>query len=163
MLDAKGGCGRDAAAVACVHRAATVCRFVGGATRAENCSSAGVTSGRSGHGCFSFPHVETLWCGVRPLNTIHGRGTIVAMLLLLLLSMLIGWLIGGPDRESLRVLATSTGMRSVIVVLYVAPHCFPGTNVDMIPIVYLSLMVPTNLLFLLAFTGWHKLRPAAEA
>ena len=38
------------------------------------------------------------------------------MLLLLLLSMLIGWLIGGPDRESRRVLATSTGMRSVIVV-----------------------------------------------
>jgi len=40
-----------------VHRASTVCRFVGGATRAENCSSAGVTSGRSGHGCFSLSHV----------------------------------------------------------------------------------------------------------
>ena len=51
------------------------------------------------------------------------------MFLLLLLSMLIGWLIGGPDRESRRVLATSTGMRSVIVVLYVARYCFPGTNV----------------------------------
>jgi hypothetical protein len=84
------------------------------------------------------------------LNTIRGRGTILAMLLLLLLSMLIGWLIGGPDRESRRVLATSTGMRSVIVV-------------HVIPIVYLSLMVPTNLLFHLAFTGWYKLRPAAEA
>jgi len=45
------------------------------------------------------------------------------------------------------------GMRSVIVVLYVARYCFPGTNVDMIPIVYLSLMVLTNLLFHLAFTG----------
>ena len=88
---------------------------------------------------------------------------LLAMLLLLLLSMLIGWLIGGPDRESRRVLATSTGMRSVIVVLYVARYCFPGTNVYMIPIVYLSLMVPTNLLFHLAFTGWYKLRPAAEA
>ena len=54
--------------------------------------------------------------------------------------MLIGWLIGGPDRESRRVIATSTGMRSVIVVLYVARHCFPGTNVYMIPLVYLSLM-----------------------
>ena len=54
--------------------------------------------------------------------------------------MLIGWLIGGPDRESRRVIATSTGMRSVIVVLYVARYCFPGTNVYMIPLVYLSLM-----------------------
>jgi hypothetical protein len=62
------------------------------------------------------------------------------MLLLLLLSMLIGWLIDGPDRESRRVIATSTGMRSVIVVLYVARYCFPGTNVYMIPLVYLSLM-----------------------
>ena len=31
----------------------------------------------------------------------------------------------------------------------------------MIPIAYLSLMVPTNLLFHLAFVGWHKLRPTA--
>jgi hypothetical protein len=84
------------------------------------------------------------------------------MLLLLLLSMLIGWLIGGPDRESRWVLAASTGMRSVIVVLYKARYCFPGTNVDIIPIVYLSLMVPTKLLFHLAFTGWYKLRPAVE-
>jgi hypothetical protein len=66
----------------------------------------------------------------------------------------------GPSR---RVLATCTGMRSVIVVLYVARYCFPGTNIYMIPIVYLSLMVTTNLLFYLVFTGWHKLRPAAEA
>jgi len=93
-------------------------------------------------------------------NAIRGGGSILAMLLLLLISMLIGWLIGGPDLESRRVLATSTGMRSVIVVLYVARYCFPGTNVYMIPVVYLSLMVPTNLLFHLAFTGWHKLRPA---
>ena len=47
--------------------------------------------------------------------------------------------------------------------LYVARYCFPGTNVDVIEIVYLSLMVPTNLIFNLAFTAWHKLRPAAEA
>lgn len=91
-------------------------------------------------------------------NAIRGGGTILAMLLLLLVCMCIGWLIGGSDRESRRVLATSTGMRNVIVVLYVARYCFPGTNVYMIPIVYLSLMVPTNLLFHLTFTGWHKMR-----
>jgi hypothetical protein len=81
------------------------------------------------------------------------------MFLLLLLSMLIGWLIGGPDRETRRILATSTGMRSVIVVLYVARFCFPGTNVYMVPLVYLSLMAPANLLFYLAHIGWFKLRP----
>ena len=145
-----------------VHRAATVRRFVGGATRAENCSAAGVAVGHSGHRCLRlFSCGRRVWCAVKPLMTIRGGGTILAMLLLLLLSMLIGWLIGGPDPESRRVLATSTGMRSVIVVLYVARYCFPGTNVYMVPIVYLSLMVPTNLLFHLAFTVWHKLRSAA--
>ena len=112
---------------------------------------------------FIFLMWETRLARREAFNAIRGGGTILAMLLLLLLSMLIGWLIGGPDRESRRVLATSTGMRSVIVVLYVARYCFPGTNVHVIPIVYLSLMVPTNLLFHLAFTGWYKLRPAAQA
>jgi BASS family bile acid:Na+ symporter len=110
---------------------------------------------------FVFLMWETRLARREAFDAIRGRGTILAMLLLLLLSMLIGWLIGGPDPESRRVLATSTGMRSVIVVLYVARYCFPGTNVYMVPIVYLSLMVPANLLFHLAFTGLHKLRPAA--
>ena len=104
---------------------------------------------------------ETRLARREALHAIAGRGTILAMFLLLVISMLIGWFIGGPDSESRRVLATSTGMRSVVVVLYAARYCFPGTNVYMIPIVYLSLMVPTNLLFHLAFVGWRKLRPAA--
>lgn len=32
---------------------------------------------------------------------------------------------------------------------------------DMIPIVDVSLMVPSNLLFYLALVGWHKLRATA--
>ena len=107
---------------------------------------------------FVFLMWETRLLRAQAYNAIRGGGAVVAMLLLLLLSMLIGWLIGGPDPESRRVLATSTGMRSVIVVLYVAQYCFPGTNVYMVPIVYVSLMVPTNLVFHLAFAAWHKLR-----
>ena len=109
---------------------------------------------------FIFLVLETRLARREAFNAIRGGGTIWAMLLLLLLSMLIGWFIGGPDPQTRRVLVTSTGMRSVIVVLYVARYCFPDTNVHMVPIVYLSLMVPTNLLFNLAFAGWHKMRPA---
>jgi len=103
---------------------------------------------------------ETRMVRRQAFYTIRGGGTVLAMFLLLVISMLIGWLIGGPDRETRRILATSTGMRSVIVVLYIARYCFPGTLVYMAPIVYLSLMVPTNLLFHLTFMGWQKLRPA---
>ena len=108
---------------------------------------------------FLFLMWETRLARRQALYAIAGHETILAMFLLLVISMLIGWFVGGPDLESRRVLATSTGMRSVIVVLYVARYCFPGTNVYMVPIVYLSLMVPTNLLFHLAFAGWHRLRP----
>ena len=113
-------------------------------------------SGHSGTVVFVFLMWETRLVRREAFNAIRGGGSVLAMALLLLLSMLIGWMIGGPDPESRRVLATSTGMRSVIVVLYVARYCFPGTNVYMVPIVYLSLMVPTNLLFHLAFTGWQN-------
>jgi len=110
---------------------------------------------------FLFLMWETRLARREALYAIAGRGTILAMFLLLMISMLIGWFIGGPDDELRRVLATSTGMRNVIVVLYIARFCFPRTHIYMIPIVYLSLMVPTNLLFHLAFVGWHKLRPTA--
>ena len=110
---------------------------------------------------FLFLMWETRLARREALQAVAGRETILAMFSLLVISMLVGWFIGGPDSESRRVLVTSTGMRSVIVVLYVARYCFPGTNIYMIPIVYLSLMVPGNLLFHLAFEGWHKLRPTA--
>ncbi len=107
---------------------------------------------------FLFLMWETRLARREALRAIAGRGTILAMFLLLLVSLLIGWFIGGPDGESRRVLATCTSMRSVVVVLYVARYCFPGTDVYMIPIVYLSLMVPANLLLHLGFMGWHRLR-----
>jgi len=112
-------------------------------------------------GVFLFLMWETRLARRAALYAIAGRGTILAMFSLMIISMLIGWFIGGPDAESRRVLATSTGMRSVIVVLYIARYCFPGTNIYMIPIVYLSLMVPSNLLFHVVFVGWRKLRATA--
>jgi BASS family bile acid:Na+ symporter len=107
---------------------------------------------------FLFIMWETRVVRRQAFNEIRGGGSILAMFLLLVVSMLVGWLIGGPDRESRRVMATATGMRSVILVLYIARACFPGTNVAIVPVVYLSIMVPANLLFHLAFTGWQKLR-----
>jgi BASS family bile acid:Na+ symporter len=105
---------------------------------------------------FVFLMWETRLVRREAIKAISGSGTILAMLLLLSISMLLGWVCGGPDSESRRVLATASGMRSVIVVLYIARFCFPGTGVYMVPIAYLSIMVPTNLLFHLAFAGWHK-------
>jgi bile acid:Na+ symporter, BASS family len=100
---------------------------------------------------FLFLMWETRLARREAVSAVAGGGAILAMFLLLAFSMAIGWFIGGPDRESRRILATATGMRSVIVVLFVARYCFPSTKVYMVPIVYLTLMVPINLLFHLTF------------
>jgi hypothetical protein len=39
-------------------------------------------------------------------------------------------------------LVTCTSMRSVVVVLYLARYCFPGTDVYVVLVVYLALMIP---------------------
>jgi BASS family bile acid:Na+ symporter len=106
---------------------------------------------------------ETRIARQEALNAIKGGGAILSMAILLLASMTIGWFIGGPDPDSRRVVATTTGMRSVIVVLYVARACFPGTNVFMVPIAYLTLMVPTNLVFITIYSFWRKRHPATAS
>jgi BASS family bile acid:Na+ symporter len=78
-----------------------------------------------------------------------GTGPAVAMFTLLVLAMMIGWWLGGPDRESRRVLATSTSMRNVVVCFFIARYWFPGTKVYLVPVAYLGMMVPVNLLFTL--------------
>ena len=110
---------------------------------------------------FVFLMWETRLVRRQALHAIAGRGTILALLLLLLSSMLIGWMIG-KDGDTRRVLTTATSMRNVILVLYIARFCFPGTSVHMVPIVYLSMMVPANMLFHLSFAVWHRFRAHAQ-
>lgn len=74
-------------------------------------------------------------------------GPLAGLVALLLLAMVTGWLLGGPDRESRRVLATSTSMRNIVICFYIARYWFPDSLVYMAPLVYLSLMVPINAVF----------------
>jgi BASS family bile acid:Na+ symporter len=111
---------------------------------------------------FVFVMWETRLIRRQALYTIAGHGTILAIVLLFLSSMVIGWMIGG-DPDMRRVLATSTSMRNVVIVLYIARYCFPGTNVYMVPIAYLSIMVPANMLFHLCFVVWRRFHPRPQA
>jgi bile acid:Na+ symporter, BASS family len=110
---------------------------------------------------FVFLMWETRLVRRAALHAIAGRGTILALVLLLVSAMVIGWMIGG-DGDTRRVMATATSMRNVIIVWYIARFCFPRTNVHLVPLVYLSLMVPTNMLFHLSYVVWHRLRLRAQ-
>jgi len=112
---------------------------------------------------FLFLMWETHMLRREAFKAIRGGGAIAAMVLLLLLAMPIGWYIGGPDRESRRVSwrqppACATSLSSCMWPRY----CFADTHVFMVPIVYLALMVPTNLVFYLGFVGWQRLWPTQE-
>ena len=76
---------------------------------------------------FVFLMWETRLARLQSLHAIAGRGTILAMVLLLLSSMLIGWMIGG-DADTRRVLAISTSMRNVPDVALTADNVYVTYN-----------------------------------
>lgn len=76
-----------------------------------------------------------------------GMAGILAMLLLVTGSMLIGWIMGGPDLSTQRVMTVNTGMRNVAICLALAVRSFPGTDVVVPLVAFSALMLPPNLVF----------------
>jgi BASS family bile acid:Na+ symporter len=96
----------------------------------------------------SFPVAILLTMEVKSAATrTVGVPALAALLLLVLGGMLIGWLLGGPDTGTRRVLATSTGMRNAGVALLVALASFPDSDVAQAVLAFSALMVPPNLVF----------------
>jgi BASS family bile acid:Na+ symporter len=75
---------------------------------------------------------------------------LLAMLALIVGSMLLGWLFGGPARETRRVLASTTGMRNAAIALLIALRSFPGTDVDAVVVACTALMIPINMVYTIA-------------
>jgi bile acid:Na+ symporter, BASS family len=79
---------------------------------------------------------------------------VIAMLLLIIGSMFIGWFLGGPDKGMRRVMATSTSMRNAALCIMLAVMGFPERNVDLSLLAFMALMVPPNMLF----TVYHSIK-----
>ena len=76
-----------------------------------------------------------------------GAVAVGAMLLLVLASMTIGWVIGGPTANGRRILASATSMRNAALCLAIVHSSAPGHAV-LVPLIAFSLiMVPPNMLF----------------
>ena len=95
----------------------------------------------------TFFAVLILMMGIRKnaMNAV-GKEAVLYMLLFIAISMGIGWFMGGPERQSRPLLATSTGMRNIALCLLVAVNTFPDMDVQT-PLMALSaLMIPPNML-----------------
>jgi bile acid:Na+ symporter, BASS family len=111
----------------------------------------------------SFPALILLTMSVKSAATrAIGLPAVLALLLLVLGGMLAGWLLGGPETATRRVLATGTGMRNAVVALLIARTSFPGADVDLAVLAFSALMVPPNLVFTI-YQGWRARTRAARA
>jgi len=96
----------------------------------------------------SFVLVTVTTMGLKSAATKQiGSNGLLAMLLLIAASMVIGWILGGPDRGTRRVLTVNSSMRNVALALAIASRSFPGANVDVGILAFSALMLPPNVLF----------------
>ena len=96
----------------------------------------------------SFVVVTVITMGLKSAATKQiGINGLLAMLLLIAASMVIGWMLGGPDRGTRRVLTVNTSMRNVALALAISSRSFPGANVDVGVLTFSALMLPPNVLF----------------
>jgi bile acid:Na+ symporter, BASS family len=86
-----------------------------------------------------------------------GLPTLAAMVSLVIGSMIIGWFLGGPQRDNRRILATGTSMRNVALCAVIAIESFPGTRVEIALVAFSALMVTPNSL-LLFYDSYKKKR-----
>jgi BASS family bile acid:Na+ symporter len=92
-----------------------------------------------------------------------GKRGLIGILLFILVSMFIGWLLGGPRKFTRPVLATASSMRNIALGLAIAVRSFDSAV--MTPLVaFVAIMVPANLLYMLIskVTGKRAEKRAAE-
>jgi BASS family bile acid:Na+ symporter len=76
-----------------------------------------------------------------------SKTELAAMIVFIILTMIIGWLFGGPSIETRRVLATNTSMRNAALCFIMATRGFPDTNVIFTVVAFSGLMIFPNMLF----------------
>jgi BASS family bile acid:Na+ symporter len=74
-------------------------------------------------------------------------GTTLFILLFIICSIVIGWIMGGPNRESRGVIATASSMRNIALCIAIATRSFPEMNVVFPLIAFAAYMIPANLIF----------------
>jgi BASS family bile acid:Na+ symporter len=75
-----------------------------------------------------------------------GKEALLYMLLFIVISMAVGWFMGGPAKETRPVLATVTGMRHIALCLLIALNTFPDPGVQAPLVAFSALMVPPSML-----------------
>ncbi len=90
-----------------------------------------------------------------------GKPALAGIIGFILLSMLIGWILGGPRRETRPLLATASSMRNVALGLAIVVRSFPDSGAVTTLVAFTSIMIPANLLLTL-FSNMAQKRQAKK-
>jgi len=82
----------------------------------------------------------------KPLSDLYGSGALIASALLVVTSLILGWLLGGPDPNVRKSLAMGTSLRNVGLSLFFAWTFFPSTLASETVSVYGTFMLLFNIL-----------------
>ena len=77
-----------------------------------------------------------------------GKWGLISIIVFILISMLIGWLLGGPRKFTRPVLATASSMRNMALALAIAVRSFDLAVLTPL-VAFVAIMVPANLLFMI--------------
>jgi bile acid:Na+ symporter, BASS family len=91
-----------------------------------------------------------------------GKTGLLAIIAFILVSMLIGWLLGGPRKFTRPVLATVSSMRNIALALAIAIRSFDDPAVMTPLVAFMAIMISANLLFMLISRVAGK-KPAKRA
>jgi bile acid:Na+ symporter, BASS family len=92
-----------------------------------------------------------------------GKAGLLAILVFIFVSMLIGWLLGGPRKFTRPILATVSSMRNIALALAIAIRSFDDPAVLTPLVAFMAIMVPANLLamLILKVAAKRTAKPAA--
>jgi BASS family bile acid:Na+ symporter len=85
-----------------------------------------------------------------------GLGVSSVMILFVLLTMVIGWLMGGPKKGTRQILASASSMRNAALALVIVTNAFPNMDYEVPVVAFSALMVLPNMIFTIIMMIWNK-------
>jgi bile acid:Na+ symporter, BASS family len=100
---------------------------------------------------------------VEGIVRVYGSRGMLATLTLVLLSVGVGWVLGGPTPAYRRTLSIATALRNIGTALAIATSAFPRTLVAAVVIAYFLIQFVVSLFFRFSFARSAKASPSTEA